>query len=69
MNYKSKLTDPVYRITFVKKNGKKRTIKCKVEPNYHTHTSLKEELVVVKDLVKGGYRTVNTNSILSFDLI
>jgi hypothetical protein len=69
MNYKSKLTDPTYRITFTKKNGQERTIKCKVEPDYHFHSSNYPELVVVQDLEKGGYRTVNTDTISSFELI
>lgn len=69
MDYKNRLTDPVYQIIFTKKNGEDRVIKCKVEPDYCEHISGKEEYVVVFDMEECDYRTVNTNTIKSFNLI
>ena len=67
--FKDTMIEPVYQITYIKKNGETRKIKCKVEPDYCDHLSGKEEYVVVFDLEKEDYRTVNTNTIKSFKLI
>lgn len=69
MNYKNQMIEPTYQITYTKKNGETRTIKCKVEPDYCEHISGKKEYVVVYDLEKQDYRTVNTNTIKSFNLV
>ena len=69
MNYKKQMTEPIYEIVFTKKNGEDRKIKCTVEPDYHEHISGKKEYVVVYDLEKQDYRTVNTNTIKSFKLV
>jgi len=69
MNYKAKMTDPTYRIVYTKKNGEIREIECKVENDYCEHISGKKEYVVVYDVVNEGYRTVNTDTIKSFELV
>lgn len=69
MNYKTKMTDPTYKIVYTKKNGDTRIMECRVESDYCEHISGKKEYIVVYDLVNKGYRTVNTDTIKSFELI
>ena len=68
-NFKQALLDPTYLVTYYKKNGDKRTIRCKVEKDYCEHPSGKKEYVVVYDLLKHDWRTINTDTIESFEVI
>lgn len=67
-NYKAALLEPTYRIVFKKKNGEERYIRCQVDKDYCTHRSGKPEYIVVFDLNKCAWRTVNTDTIISFEL-
>lgn len=63
------MVTPMFKIVYTKKNGEERTIRCQVDPEYHTHRSNKPEYVVVFDLDKQGYRTVNTSTIKLFEAL
>ncbi len=67
-NFKSAMLEPTYRIVFKKKNGEERFIKCQVDKDYCTPRSGKPEHIVVFDLIKCDWRTVNTDTIISFEL-
>lgn len=69
MNYKGALLDPIYLITYHKKNGEERVMRCQVDKDYCEHTSGKKEFVVVFDIEKQDWRTVNTDTITSFQVI
>ncbi len=72
MNYRNTMLEnfgTTFQITYTKQNGTERTIKCKTEKNYTDHNSGKNEYVVVFDLDEQDYRTVNTNTIKSFNMI
>ena len=67
MSYKEQMTNPVFKILYTKKNGEDRLINCTIEQDYCEHISGKEEYVVVFDLDKQDYRTVNTDTIKVFE--
>lgn len=67
MNYKETMVNPKFKVLFTKKDGSDRLIECTVDPKYCDHTSGKEEYLVVFDLEKQDYRTVNTNTIKIFE--
>jgi len=67
MSYKEQMTNPVFKILYTKKNGEDRLINCTIEQDYCEHISGKEEYVVVFDIDKQDYRTVNTDTIKVFE--
>ena len=67
--FKKQMTNREFEITFTKKNGEDRKIKCTVDPNYCEHISGKDEYVVVFDTEEQDYRTVNTSTIKEFKLV
>jgi hypothetical protein len=72
MNYKETMLEnfgATFQITYTKKDGTERSIKCKTEKNYTEHVSGKQEYVVVFDIEEQDYRVVNTNTIKSFSTI
>jgi hypothetical protein len=68
-DFKSAMIEPTYRIVFKKKNGQEHYIRCQVDKDYCTHRSGKSEYIVVFDLNKCDWRTVNTDTIISFELV
>ena len=72
MNYKETMLEnfgTTFQITYTKKDGTERSIKCQTEKNYTDHNSGTEEYVVVSDIEEQDYRVVNTNTIKSFQTI
>ena len=72
MNYKTQILNTngnEFQVTYTKKDGTERSIKCQTEKNYTDHNSGKEEYVVVFDIEEQDYRVVNTNTIKSFSTI
>ncbi len=72
MNYKETMLENFgtkFQITYIKKDGTERTIKCKTEKGHTEHNSGKNEYVVVFDIEEQDYRVVNTNTIKSFQTI
>lgn len=72
MNYKETMLQnfgTTFQITYTKKDGTERSIKCQTEKNYTDHVSGKKEYVVVFDIEEQDYRVVNTNTIKSFKAI
>jgi len=72
MNYKETMLEnygTTFQITYTKKDGTERSIKCQTEKGYTEHTSGKNEYVVVFDIEEQDYRVVNTNTIKSFTTI
>jgi hypothetical protein len=67
--FKKQMTRKEFEISFTKKDGSDRQIRCTIDPNYCEHLSGKDEYVVVFDLDEQDYRTVNTNTIKEFKMI
>ena len=69
MNYKTQMTPGTnFKVTFTKSNGADRTIIGSVNES-GKHNSGKPNLVTVLENKTGEYRTVNTSTIKSFQLI
>ena len=69
MNYKTQMTPGTkFQVTFTKANGEDRMIVGSVNES-GKHNSGKSNLVTVLENKTGEYRTVNTSTIKSFQLI
>ena len=69
MNYKTQMTPGTkFQVTFTKANGEDRVIVGSVNES-GKHNSGKPNLVTVVENGTGEYRTVNTHTIKSFQLI
>jgi len=72
MNYKNqilKTNGSEFQVTYTKKDGTARTLTGHIEDGYTQHASGKDEYVVVFDSNEQDYRTVNTNTVTSIQMI
>jgi hypothetical protein len=72
MNYKNqilKTNGSEFQVTYTKKDGTTRSLTGHIEDGYTQHASGKDEYVVVFDSNEQDYRTVNTNTVTSFQMI
>jgi hypothetical protein len=69
MNYKNQMTPGTnFKVTFTKSNGEDRTIIGSVNES-GKHNSGKSNLVTVVEHGTNDYKTINTSTIKSFQLI
>ena len=72
MNYKTQILNTngsEFQVTYTKKDGTARTLTGHIEDGYTQHVSGKDEYVVVFDSNEQDYRTVNTNTVTSIQMI
>ena len=72
MNYKTQILNTngsEFQVTYTKKDGTTRSLTGHIEDGYTQHASGKDEYVVVFDSNEQDYRTVNTNTVTSIQMI